>query len=74
MVLTTLSKELFAPFSCVKRARARFALRPRSSTVKVSMARETGRMWSASDRKISIARQRSTVGWAWSMYKEDAEF
>ena len=58
IVLTTLSKELLAPFSCVKRARARFALRPRSSTVKVSMARETGRIWRAREHSVSDCRLR----------------
>lgn len=49
IVFTTLSNELLAPFSCVNLASAKLALRPRSKTVNVSMARETGRMWRARD-------------------------
>lgn len=57
IVLTTRSKLLFAPFSCVNRASERLALRPRSRTVKVSMASETGRIWSA--RYTTSPRQSS---------------
>lgn len=44
---TTLSKLLFAPFSCVKRAIAMLALLPRWSRVWNSAAREREGMWRA---------------------------